>query len=205
MAEIPEHLLRRSKERRAGLSGETPPEGEATAGSPAPPPQAAAKPAAVAGAAAAPALPTLAPKPTPPAVGNLPPARARLPFWVMPLFGALPVFGFLYMQGYQPRPVEAPKDPLVLGAELFKSAGCSGCHGATGQGGVGPKLADGEVLLDFPDEKDQQAWVKGGSAAKIGQAYNARGRVAAGGMPAFGGQLTDDQIKAVVKYEREKL
>ncbi|MEO5679494.1 MAG: c-type cytochrome [Acidimicrobiales bacterium] len=202
MAEIPEHLLRRSKERRSALSGEGAPEGEAAPA--AKPAATAAKPAAAA-QAPAPTLPTVAPQPRPPAVANIPAARARLPYWVMPLFAALPVFGFFYVNGYQTRPVEAPKDPLVLGAELYRSAGCSGCHGGGGEGGVGPKLSEGEVLLSFPDEKDHQDWVKGGSQAKIGQVYNARGRVAAGGMPAFGGQLSDDEIKAVVQYEREKL
>jgi len=150
-------------------------------------------------------MPTVAPQPTQPAVADLPPNRARLPYWVMPLFAAIPVFGFFYFQGYQPRPVEAPKDPLVLGAELYKAQGCSGCHGAGGEGGVGPKLAEGEVKLDFPDEKDHIAWVKAGSQPKVGQVYNARGRVAAGGMPAFGGRLSDEELAAVVKYEREKL
>ncbi len=203
MAEIPEHLLRRSKERRSALSGEAPAEGDA-------PSAAEAKPAAAAAPTKAaapppPSLPTVAPQPRPPAVGVLPPSKARLPFWVTPLFAALPVFGFFYMNGYQPRPVEGPTDPLVLGAEIYRSAGCSGCHGAAGGGGVGPKLSEGEALLSFPEEQDQIEWVKGGSQAKIGQEYNARGRVAAGGMPAFGGQLSDEEIEAVVQYEREKL
>ena len=211
MAEIPEHLLRRSKERRAALSdeapsAEAPAEGDPPAGAAAAP-AAAAKPAAAAAPAkaAAPSLPTVAPQPKPPAVGILPPSKARLPFWVTPLFAALPVFGFFYMNGYQTRPVEGPTDPLVLGAELYRSAGCSGCHGGAGEGGVGPKLSEGESLLSFPEEQDQVDWVKGGSQPKIGQAYNARGRVAAGGMPGFGGQLSDEEIEAVVQYEREKL
>ncbi len=204
MAEIPEHLLRRSKERRAALSGEAPAEGGDAPAAPA----AEAKPAATAPAAAAkaaPALPTVAPQPRQPAVADIPPARARMPYWVMPLFAALPVFGFFYAQGYQPRPVEGPTDPLVLGAELYRSSGCSGCHGGAGGGGVGPKLSEGEVVLSFPDEKDHIAWIKSGSAPKVGQAYNARGRVAAGGMPGFAGQLSDEEIEAVVMYEREKL
>ncbi|HEV8116729.1 MAG TPA: c-type cytochrome, partial [Acidimicrobiales bacterium] len=155
--------------------------------------------------APAPSLPTVAPQPKPPAVGILPPSKARLPFWVTPLFAALPVFGFFYMNGYQTRPVEGPTDPLVLGAELYRSAGCSGCHGGAGEGGVGPKLNEGESLLSFPEEQDQIDWVKGGSQPKIGQVYNAQGRVAAGGMPGFGGQLSDEEIEAVVLYEREKL
>ena len=204
MAEIPEHLLRRSKERRAALSGEAPAEGEE-----APAPAAAAaesKPAAPAATAAAPpSLPTLAPQPTQPAVADIPPARARLPYWVMPLVPAVLVFAFFYMNGYQPRAVEGPTDPLVLGAEIYKSSGCSGCHGGAGEGGVGPKLSEGETLLSFPDEQDHVDWVKSGSQPKIGQPYNARGKVAAGGMPGFGGQLSDEEIEAVVLYEREKL
>ena len=203
MAEIPEHLLRRSKERRAALSGEAPPEGEAASVPAAAPEAQAAAPAAA--AAEPPALPTVAPQPRQPAVADIPPSRARLPYWVMPLFAALPVFGFFYMNGYQPRPVEGPTDPLVLGAELYRSAGCSGCHGGGGEGGVGPKLSEGESLLSFPEEQDHVDWVKGGSQPKIGQPYNARGRVAAGGMPGFGGQLSDEEIEAVVLYEREEL
>jgi len=122
----------------------------------------------------------------------------------MPLFAAIPVFGIFYFQGYQPRPVEGPTDPLVLGAELYRSAGCSGCHGGGGEGGVGPKLNEGEVLLSFPDEQDHIDWVRSGSGPKVGQPYNARGRVAAGGMPGFG-QLSDEEIEAVVMYEREQL
>jgi mono/diheme cytochrome c family protein len=203
MAEIPEHLLRRSKERRAALSGEAPPEGgEAPAAAAAGPAE--AKPAAAPATAAAPALPTVAPQPQQPAVADIPPARARLPYWVAPLFAALPIFGILYAQGYQPRPVEGPTDPLVLGAEIYRSAGCSGCHGGGGEGGVGPKLNEGEVLLSFPDEQEHIDWVRSGSAPLIGQPYNARGRVAAGGMPGFG-NLSDEELEAVVLYEREEL
>lgn len=207
MAEIPEHLLRRSKERRAALSGEAAPEGEASSGS-APAPAAAAKSEAKPAAAASPAqptLPTVAPEPTQPAVADLPPTRARMPFWVMPLFAAIPIFGFFYMNGYQPRPEEGPTDPLVLGAEIYRSAGCSGCHGGGGEGGVGPKLSEGASLLAFPEEQEHIDWVKGGSQPKIGQPYNAQGRVAQGGMPGFGGQLSDEEIEAVVLYEREEL
>ena len=202
MAEIPEHLLRRSKERRAALSGEAPAEaGDA----PAAPAAAEAKPAAAPKAAAAPALPTEAPQPKQPAIADLPPSRARLPYWVMPVFAALPIFGLFYVQGYQPRPEKGPTDPLVLGAEIYRSAGCSGCHGGGGEGGVGPKLSEGETVLSFPDEQEHIDWVKGGSGPKVGQPYNARGRIAAGGMPGFGGQLSDEEIEAVVLYEREQL
>jgi len=204
MAEIPEHLLRRSKERRAALAGEAPAEGGDAPADAAAAPAAAASPAAPK-APAPPSLPTMAPQPKPPAVADLPPGRARLPYWVMPVFAILPIFGFFYAQGYQPRPVEGPTDPLVLGAELYRSSGCSGCHGGGGEGGIGPKLSEGSTVLAFPEEQDHIDWIKGGSQPMLGQPYNAQGRVAQGGMPAFAGQLSDEEIEAVVLYEREKL
>lgn len=204
MAEIPEHLLRRSRERRAALSGEAPAEGGDAPAAPAA--SAEAKPAAAEKSApATPALPTEAPQPKQPAIADLPPSRARLPYWVMPVFAALPIFGLFYAQGYQPRPVEGPTDPLVLGAEIYRSAGCSGCHGGGGEGGVGPKLNEGATVTAFPDEQDHIDWVKSGSGPLVGQVYNATGRVAAGGMPGFGSQLSEEEIEAVVLYEREQL
>ncbi len=55
------------------------------------------------------------------------------------------------------------------------------------------------------------AWVQTGSATKKGQPYGDPNRpggqhtASSGGMPAFGGQLTEAQISAVVAYEREGL
>jgi len=209
MAEIPEHLLRRSKERRAAAGGggdsgavdsPTPASGAAASAGP-------VEVAAVPAAPAPPALPTTAaqPKQTPP----LPTGRARFPVWVMPVLAVLPVFGFFYAQAYQTPPVEAPTDPLVLGAEKYREVGCSGCHGAAGEGGVGPALAGGDSLLTFPDEEDQKKWIRSGSSAFAGQPYGSATRpggqrIALGGMPAFGG-LSDEEVDAIVKYEREKL
>jgi mono/diheme cytochrome c family protein len=73
------------------------------------------------------------------------------------------------------------------GATIF-AANCATCHGNAGQGGVGPVLA-GKVVTDFPDEADQIKVVTNGR----------------GGMPAFGGDLTDEQIAQVVEYTRTDL
>jgi mono/diheme cytochrome c family protein len=73
------------------------------------------------------------------------------------------------------------------GAEIF-AARCSGCHGADGGGGAGPRLA-GKVADDFPDVEDQIAFVTKGK----------------GGMPAFGGSLSAADIRAVVEYTRSGL
>jgi mono/diheme cytochrome c family protein len=70
------------------------------------------------------------------------------------------------------------------GAQLY-STSCAACHGADGGGGLGPKLA-GEVQRRFPDLDDQIAVV-------------AEGR---GTMPAFGSELSDEQLRLVVDYTR---
>jgi mono/diheme cytochrome c family protein len=209
MAEIPEHLLRRSKERRAAAGGGGDDAASEASAAPAgdTPSAAPAKATVAAAAPAAPPRPTVAAQPTqtPP----LPTGRARFPVWVMPVIAVLPVFGFFYAQAFQTPPVEAPKDPLVLGAEIYRSKGCAGCHGATGEGGTGPALAGGQAVLTFPDEADHKSWVKTGSAPFAGQPYGDPKRIggqhrAIGGMPAFG-SLSQEELDAIVQYEREKL
>ena len=78
--------------------------------------------------------------------------------------------------------------PVSVDAAALYQARCSGCHGATGGGGVGPRLA-GRMEERFPDEAVQVLVVTKGSGA----------------MPAFEGRLTDEEIKAVVEYTREEL
>ncbi|MES4793369.1 MAG: hypothetical protein C4321_10695, partial [Chloroflexota bacterium] len=74
-----------------------------------------------------------------------------------------------------------------------------------------PKLA-GEVTKTFPNEADHVEWVKTGSIGKPkGTPYGDPNReggqhtVQQGVMPAFAGTLTEEEILAVVKYEREGL
>lgn len=75
-------------------------------------------------------------------------------------------------------------DPAA-GEELFVGQlGCSGCHGADGTGGVGPNLTDSE-------------WIYGGDEAAISETLH-NGRP--GGMPAFSGQASEDEIANVVAY-----
>jgi mono/diheme cytochrome c family protein len=73
------------------------------------------------------------------------------------------------------------------GGQLFQ-ANCASCHGAHGEGGIGPQLA-GAVTRDFPNESDQIALVM-------------KGR---GSMPSFGHTLTPAQIRQVVDYTRTGL
>ena len=73
------------------------------------------------------------------------------------------------------------------GQEIF-SARCSGCHGAQGQGGTGPRLA-GRVANTFPDIEDEITKVTEGGAL----------------MPSFGGSLSNADIRLVVEYTRAGL
>jgi mono/diheme cytochrome c family protein len=79
-------------------------------------------------------------------------------------------------------PAATGGDEAADGAAVFASAGCKNCHtlkaaGATGN--VGPNL---DELM--PDEEQVAVQVANGG----------------GGMPAFGDQLSDDEIEAVAQY-----
>jgi len=76
----------------------------------------------------------------------------------------------------------------VDGAAVFGQS-CAGCHGGDGSGGIGPRLAGGRVVADFPDPQEQIAVVTNGR----------------GGMPAFGERLSAEEIAAVVEYTRTVL
>ena len=68
------------------------------------------------------------------------------------------------------------------GAKVFSSAGCGGCHtlaAANASGNVGPNLDD--LKPDFATVQNQ---VENGG----------------GGMPAFGGDLSQEEIDAVARY-----
>ncbi|HUR50180.1 MAG TPA: cytochrome c [Acidimicrobiales bacterium] len=203
MTEVPEHLLQRSRERRAalGLGGDAPAEGSSAV-----PATTGAAPAsgATADAAEAPVAAAVAPEPVVVVPPRPRPPRTRVPAWVLPVLVVLPVWAFFYMGAFGEREAAATGPN---GAQLF-ATNCASCHGATGGGGAGPALAKGEAKLTFPSEADHVKWVHGGSeSVGVGNPYGdpARGRVAKGGMPAFEGALTDAQIAAIVKYEREGL
>jgi len=87
----------------------------------------------------------------------------------------------------QPKGKQAQDAELVEGRALFV-ANCQRCHGARGQGQVGPRLA-GVVTHSFPNIQNQINIVSNG----------------AGQMPAWKGKLTPKQIHSVVRYTREVL
>jgi mono/diheme cytochrome c family protein len=218
LTEIPEHLLRRSRERRAalGLGGDG--EGGEEAGS-AVPAKAEASPARAAGGGApAKAAPSKAPavieEPVvkapyiPPPTG---PHKLPVPLWVMPVLVAIPLWAFFFPGAFSNHKKAVVTDPITIGNQVYHSS-CSTCHGSNGEGGVGPALHGGVAAITFPNVADHIAWVKNGSTglapnAPYGDPNRAGGQHVASkrDMPAFGSSLSATQIADVVAYERTKL
>jgi mono/diheme cytochrome c family protein len=103
---------------------------------------------------------------------------------------------------------EAEVDFFTLGEELY-AAQCASCHGATGGGGVGPGFTGGSVLVTFPAgscaaEDGHIAWVSLGSSGWPEPTYGAPAKPVGGvgAMPPFGEALTEEELAAVVLYER---
>jgi mono/diheme cytochrome c family protein len=94
---------------------------------------------------------------------------------------------------------------LDLGSGAYS---CARCHTkgwsysdpqASGGGAMGPNLTGGSEVRQFPVAADQSAFICKGS--EIGKKYGAQGQ-GSGKMPGFCGMLTQDEINAIVEYER---
>lgn len=219
MTEVPEHLLKRSRDRRAALglggggdapaSGETEGTGaevEAAAG-------ATAATAAAAPAAVTPAEVEIAPPEPPPPYVEAALRRKRIPYWAMPVVGLLPIWIILYAGSLSPAATGGPTQ-LTLGAETYATK-CASCHGAGGGGGVGRPLSGGEVLKTFPNLASQLEFVAHGTdGVGVGNPYgdpareggpHIAGQYNGNKMPAFLDTLTPEELLAVVRHERETL
>jgi mono/diheme cytochrome c family protein len=208
LTEIPDYLLERSRERRAALGLSTGDGGESAspATSDTTPEATAAPSAAPAPVAATEVAVPSEPEPVPPYVLAAE-QRPRMPIWAAPLVLFLIIWAFLYVGTLEGPPAEA-EGIFAEGAEIYETS-CAACHGATGGGGTGPALADGEVLLTFPVAADHLVWVAQGSSGygNVGEVYGdpdrpGGARAIAGGMPAFGGELPAEELLAVVLYEQ---
>ena len=211
VTEIPEHLLKRSRERRGAL-------GQGGDDAPASTTPATTTPSAP---AAAPAPSGPAPRTAAPTPAGPPPAkpdtfvvaayrrRKKVPFWAMMALGLLPAWMFMYVRSVTASAEEAV-GPIGMGAEVYSN--CASCHGGDGGGGVGYAFTEGQVLASFPHIEDQLRYVLYGTGA-----YNVAGveiygnpdrpggphvTGARGAMPGFEGSLTDYEILAVVCHER---
>jgi mono/diheme cytochrome c family protein len=171
---------------------------------------AAAPPAAAASAVPAEVAPQ-APEPLPPYV-EAAVRRKKVPVWAMPVLAFLPIWGILYAQSLT-KPELNVVSQLDSGADIYNGK-CASCHGGSGGGGVGRKLAEGEVLKTFPNIEQQLEFVKQGDAGFDGKGYgdpkreggqHVGGSFGSARMPSFKDALTETELFEVVRYEREKL
>jgi mono/diheme cytochrome c family protein len=215
VTEVPEHLLKRSRDRRAalGLGGEDAPAAADDTGAEVAPTAASPATAAAAPAAVTPAEVEVKPPEPPPPYVEAALRRKRIPFWAMPILGLLPLWIILYAGSLSPAATGGPTE-LTLGATIFATK-CASCHGAGGGGGVGRQLSGGEVIKTFPNIADQLSFVSHGSeGAGIGNVYgdpNREGGPHIAGsyngnkMPAFQKALKPEELLAVIRHERETL
>lgn len=122
----------------------------------------------------------------------------------MPVVFLLPLWAILYA-GTLSEADTGELTQVELGGEIYAN-NCATCHGGGGGGGVGPALAGGAVLETFSTIEDHLAWVAGGSDSAVNGQYGSElQKASGGGMPAFYGSLSQAELLAVVRYEREVL
>ncbi len=93
-------------------------------------------------------------------------------------------------------------DALRQGRSTYGDV-CSVCHGARGQGSVGPALEN--LTETWPLCTDQVEWIALGSEGwrtQHGETYGAPNKPVAGGMPAHADQLTVEEMRRVAAFER---
>jgi mono/diheme cytochrome c family protein len=98
-------------------------------------------------------------------------------------------------------------DYFSAGMDLYTGATCNVCHGDSGQGAVGPAFSGGAVLVTFPAGScsDHVEWVRLGTDGWPDATYGATSKPVGGSgakMPSFANQLSDEELRSVVLYER---
>jgi mono/diheme cytochrome c family protein len=142
------------------------------------------------------------------------PSKGPIPIWIVWVIGVgifwAGAYLFSYSGGFradvfdfQPKfgaagGAQAPPDPKVVGKALF-SANCITCHQADGQGVPGqyPPLAGSDVVLGDAANHMVAIVLKGlqGPVTVLGKPFN-------NSMQAWEGQYTDQQVAAILTYER---
>lgn len=72
--------------------------------------------------------------------------------------------------------------------ETIYNQNCASCHGGEGEGGVGPEVGGGVLVEKYSVDEQREIVAEGRN-----------------NMPGFGSSLSDDEIDAVVVYERDVL
>jgi hypothetical protein len=96
---------------------------------------------------------------------------------------------------------------FTLGETLYEGK-CASCHGSAGQGGTGPALAGGSVVVVFPSCEEHVEWIRvgtnGWTEATGRTTYGATEKPVGGSgaiMPGFA-SLTEAELREVTLYER---
>ncbi|WP_436793741.1 c-type cytochrome [Actinospongicola halichondriae] len=210
LTEIPDHLLERSRARRAAMGGgdggDAVGSGGGDSASSAAPAKAAASAPVAASMPSHPAPVEEAPAPPPSPMVQAYNNRRKIPFWAMPVLAIIPVWAYLFVGTLDPPP--EGDGPLVLGTELY-GAGCASCHGGAGGGGVGPAFTNGAIYETWPSFEDHFEWVRLGSngwLAEKGDTYGANAKPVNTGMPGFTAEaLSDADLIYIILHEREDL
>jgi len=179
---------------------------------------------------AEPALPDSEPEPEP-ELEPVAKSPTGVPRWLAAAFIIVPAFAFLYAVFLPNGPgcgdgaqlaidpesgIASNCDGSQFGVEQvnFRAMGeqvyglCAGCHGANGQGaGNFPALAGGSVLATFPESQcsDHLQWITLGTLGWPEATYGANDTpVGSSGaqMPGFGASLMEEELLAVVIFER---
>ncbi len=202
MTEIPEHLLKRSQAAKAKATGAPAPAEDSE-----PTTDVSSTTSAPVTAEATVATATVEAPPDPVATYiEAAGARKKIPWWAASALLLLPIWAISYV-GTLERPPQEATGLLAEGEHIYE-ARCASCHGATGAGGSGYALADGEVLATFPTATGHIEWVaKGSDGFGLGNPYGdpSQGRVVEGGMPGWADVLTTEELIGVVLYERANL
>ena len=101
-------------------------------------------------------------------------------------------------------------EPIIDGESLF-NGNCARCHTrgfsfdrpeVSGGGRYGPSLRGGAAVRQFPNVEEMTEFIK--ESAQYGEPYGEGGigHDAGGGMPYFGQVLSDEDIAAIIAYER---
>jgi cytochrome c oxidase cbb3-type subunit 2 len=96
-------------------------------------------------------------------------------------------------------PLSGDPNAIAAGREIYEE-NCEMCHGASGEGDIGPSLVDDMFLYEEGDLLDDDYFELINNGTEEGDVEE--GRTAQGGMPEFSDMLSRDEIWSVITYIR---
>ena len=93
--------------------------------------------------------------------------------------------------------IAAPLAVRAADAKTNWANNCAQCHGPTGKGDT--KMGQMVGAMDLTDPKKQASFSDGKATETIKNGVKQNGKTT---MKAFGGKLSDDEVKALVAYVR---